>query len=202
MTETLETLVQALRVLPSVGEKSAWRMALHLLDREDESLEKLAEALLAARQKVHRCPVCFTWCEGELCSVCSSMSRDRSQLCVVERPRDMWALESRGQYRGLYHVLGGVLSPINGVTVDSLRLRELVYRIGEGEVTEVILGLSGTSEAETTAHYIAKILEPFNVVISRFSRGLSAGMELEYADRSTLDRALAERRVMQYGEQS
>ncbi len=201
MTESLQELVQALRVLPSVGEKSAWRMALFLMDQDDDASFRLADSLRKARSVIRPCSRCFTWCESELCPVCSSDRRNRNLLCLVEKPRDMWALEESGRFNGVYHVLGGLLSPMNGITVDSIRLRELVQRVGDEGFTEVIIGLGGSSEAETTAHYVSRLLSNIeSLVVSRFSRGLAAGMEIEYADSYTLERALNERRVVEYGE--
>lgn len=199
MTESIERLVHALKKLPSVGEKSAWRMALFLLESDQQISLELAESLLQAKERVHRCERCFTWSETVLCSVCSASNRDTSTLCVVERPRDMWIIEKSGRFRGVYHVLGGVLSPMNGVTADMLTLSELHERVQAESISEVIIGLGGSNEAETTAHYISRILEDMPVTVSRFSRGLSAGMELEYADRFTLDQAFSERKVITKG---
>ncbi len=199
MTDSVQRLAAALQKLPSVGEKSAWRMALHLLEQDEAISYELAHALVAAKQKVRRCDRCFTWSETAICSVCSSENRDTTTLCVVEKPRDMWVLEQSGRYRGVYHVLGGVLSPMNGITADSLTLEELRNRISSEPIAEVIIGLGGSNEAETTAHYISRILQEFPITVSRFARGLSAGMDLEYADRFTLDQALNERRVITGG---
>lgn len=200
MTDALHRLAEALQKLPSVGEKSAWRMALHLLESDEAISYELANALVEAKQKVRHCERCFTWSETAICPICSSGNRDKSMICIVEKPRDMWVLEQIGRYRGLYHVLGGVLSPMNGVTVDCLTIDSLRRRIENESVTEVIIGLGGSNEAEVTAHYIARILQDFPITISRFARGLSAGMDLEYADRFTLDQALNERRVISGGQ--
>lgn len=199
MTESIERLVAALRKLPSVGEKSAWRMALYLLEQDEQISRELAESLVQAKERVVRCKSCFTWSEEDLCPVCCAENRDHGTICVVERPRDMWVLERSGRYHGVYHVLGGVLSPMNGITADSLNLRELSERVHAGNVTEVIIGLGGSNESETTAHYISRILESDDVTVSRFARGLSAGMDLEYADRFTLDQALSDRKIISSG---
>lgn len=194
--------MQALRVLPSVGEKSAWRMALHLMDQPDLVSFQLADALKKAKAAIRPCSRCYTWCESELCPVCASEKRDHSLLCVVEKPRDMWAIEESGRFAGVYHVLGGVLSPMNGVTAETLRIRELMRRVDEQGVKEVIVGLGGSSEAETTAHYLSRLLEKYPALsVSRFARGLAAGMEIEYADRYTLDQALNERKMIRYGDE-
>ncbi len=199
MTEAVIRLAAALQKLPSVGEKSAWRMALYLLEQDESVSHELAHALIEAKQRVCRCSRCFTWSETDICAVCSSENRDRTTLCVVERPRDMWILEQSGRYRGLYHVLGGVLSPMNGITADSLTVEQLRHRVATESIAEVIIGLGGSNEAETTAHYISRLLAEYPVTVSRFARGLSAGMDLEYADRFTLDQALNERRVINGG---
>lgn len=201
MTDALRELVQALRVLPSVGEKSAWRMALHLMDQPDLVSFQLADALKKAKAMIRPCRRCFTWCESEICPVCASDKRDHSLLCIVEKPRDMWAIEESGRFQGVYHVLGGVLSPMNGVTAETLRIKELLARVESESFGEVIVGLGGSSEAETTAHYISRLLERFSSLsVSRFARGLAAGMEIEYADRYTLDQALNERKIIRYGD--
>lgn len=202
MTESLKELVRALRALPSVGEKSAWRMALHLMDQPDLVSFQLADALKKAKRTIRPCSRCFTWCEADLCPVCASDKRDRALICVVEKPRDMWAIEESGRYRGVYHVLGGVLSPMNGITAETLRIRELLARLEDSSIKEVIVGLGGSSEAETTAHYLSRLLERFpSLAVSRFARGLAAGMEIEYADRYTLDQALNERKIIRYGDE-
>lgn len=176
-------------------------MALHLMDQPDVVSFRLADALKKAKENIRPCRNCFTWCESDLCTVCSSDKRNRELLCVVEKPRDMWAIEESGRFSGVYHVLGGLLSPMNGVTVDKLRFKELLQRVGDEGVKEVIVGLGGSSEAETTAHYVSRLMERFaSVSVSRFARGLAAGMEIEYADRYTLDQALNERKIIRYGD--
>ncbi len=175
-------------------------MALYLLEQDKEISLELAESLVQAKERVHHCERCFTWSETDICEICSSKNRDKSTLCVVERPRDMWILEKSGRFGGLYHVLGGVLSPMMGVTSDMLTLSALQNRIAEGSVSEVIIGLGGSNEAETTAHYISRILEDYPVTVSRFARGLAAGMDLEFADKFTLDQALNERKIITKGD--
>ena len=201
MTESLQALVDALRMLPSVGEKSAWRMALYLMDQDKEVPLRLSRALVGAQEKLIRCSQCYTWSEEELCQICASVKRDQSIICVVERPSDMWAIEKSQRFNGVYHVLGGVLSPMQGVTAESLTIASLVHRIEGGGITEIIIGLGGSSEAETTAYYLSRVLAHTDVVVSRFARGLAAGMEIEYADRFTLNQALQERKVITYGEE-
>jgi len=146
MTESLQELVTALRTLPSVGERSAWRMALYLMDQDPSLSERLAQSLITAREKLRKCELCNTWTEEHLCEVCASDRRDHTTICVVERPSDMWALEKSQRFGGVYHVLGGVLSPMHGITVDKLTIHELVDRVNGGTVKEIILGLGGSSE--------------------------------------------------------
>jgi recombination protein RecR len=201
MADSLQHLVSALGKLPSVGEKSAWRMAMYILENREVLAGELSRAVDDAAENMRRCDVCNTWCEEEVCAVCSSSRRDETLLCIVEKPQDMWSIERESSYTGVYHVLGGLLSPMKGVMVSSLFLHTLKNRIRQQNVTEVIIGLGGSGEAETTFHYILKLLESIDSLrISRFARGLSAGMEIDYADKRTLDTALGERRTVYMGE--
>jgi len=193
----LEELVAALSRLPTIGRKSAWRLALYLMERPEAEAKHLADTVLSVRRKVRRCGVCFNYSEGDVCAVCASASRDRSQICVVEKPTDVFTIENAGRYRGLYHVLGGLLSPLNGITAEKLQIARLRERLGgdEGdvEVKEVIIGLGGSGDAETTALYLAKVLKGDGVRVTRFARGLPAGLEIEHVDQLTLTQALNER---------
>jgi len=202
MLESLEDLVTALNKLPTIGRKSAWRLALYLMERPEAEAKYLADAVLAARQKIRRCRVCFNYSEREMCSVCASNARDRSVVCVVEKPTDVFTLENAGRYRGLYHVLGGLLSPLNGITAEKLQIAQLKerLRVGGSEVKEVIIGLGGSGDAETTALYLAKILKADNIKVTRFARGLPAGLELEHVDMLTLTQALTERIDVTHGD--
>lgn len=193
MVQPLETLVECLCRLPTIGRKSAWRLALHMVERPQEELAELARAIGTIRSSIHACPVCFAYTERERCDVCSSGSRDRALVCVVEKPTDVFTIERAGRYRGVYHVLGGVLSPIDGITPDRIRIRELVARVEKGDVRELILGLGGSADAETTELYLARVLRGRPLKITRFARGLPAGSELEYIDQVTLTQALQER---------
>lgn len=201
MVPALENLVEALSRLPSIGRKSAWRLALHLIERPQEELSVLADRIATIRKRVHPCRICFNYSEEDLCSVCSSTTRDRDIICVVEKPTDVLSIERSGRYRGVYHVLGGVLSPINGVTPDRLRIGELVTRVERDRPQEVIIGLGGSGDAETTSLYLGKILSRTGARLSRLARGLPAGMEIEYIDQLTLSQALAERTSFVYGSQ-
>jgi len=199
MIEPLEDLVEALCRLPTIGRKSAWRLALHLMERPLDDSTHLAEMITTARSRLRICKRCFNYSEDELCPVCTSGNRDGSCICIVEKPVDVFAIERSGRYRGLYHVLGGVLSPLNGVSVDKLRIAELGQRIESEHPAEVIIALGGSADAETTAMYIARLFGNKPVRITRLARGLPAGMELEFADQITLSQALNERTDMHHG---
>jgi len=196
----LEELVAALSKLPTIGRKSAWRLALYLMERPEAEAKHLADTVLSVRRKVRRCNVCFNYSEEAVCAVCTSTSRDRSLICVVEKPTDVFTIENAGRYKGLYHVLGGLLSPLNGVTAEKLQIARLRERLGgksgggdDVEVKEVIIGLGGSGDAETTALYLAKVLKNDGVRVTRFARGLPAGLEIEHVDQLTLTQALNER---------
>ncbi|MDR0306261.1 MAG: recombination mediator RecR [Chitinispirillales bacterium] len=193
MLESLEELVIALSKLPAIGRKSAWRLALHIMERPESEVKHLADTVLSVRRKVRRCAICFNYSEQEICAVCSSQARDRSVICVVEKPTDMFIIEKAGRYRGLYHILGGLLSPLNGVTAEKLQIASLKKRLTKDEVKEVIIGLGGSGDAETTGLYLASLLKSEKMKLTRFARGLPAGLELEYVDQLTLTQALNER---------
>jgi len=202
MIESIQRLVDAFSRLPTIGTKSAWRLTLHLLERPGEETEELASCLRAVKERVTVCGECCNYAESELCEICSSPSRDRTTICVVERAVDVFTIENAGRYRGLYHVLGGVLSPLNGVTADKLHIDKLMNRVENHRPAEIILGLGGSAEAETTSLYIARLLGGRPVKVTRLARGLPAGLELEYVDRITLVQALNERTDIRYGEDS
>jgi recombination protein RecR len=195
MLDSLEELVAALSKLPTIGRKSAWRLALHLIERPESEARHLADAVLTVRQKIRRCVVCHNYSEQEVCTVCASQVRDRTLVCVVEKPTDVFTIENAGRYRGLYHVLGGLLSPLNGITADKLQIASLKERLrsSDDDVKEVIIGLGGSGDAETTALYLARVLRDEGVKVTRFARGLPAGLELEHVDLLTLTQALTER---------
>lgn len=198
MVEPLEKLVACLSRLPTIGRKSAWRLALHLVERPQEELDDLAGAISTVKELIHPCPKCYTYTDQEVCNICSSATRDQSQVCVVEKPTDVFTFEKAGRFRGVYHVLGGVLSPINGITPDKLRVGELTHRIDTEGVTELIMGLGGSAEAETTELYLARLYADRHIRITRLARGLPAGTELEYIDQITLTQALQERIEVHY----
>jgi recombination protein RecR len=190
--DPIERLVHHLSRLPGIGTKSATRLAFHIL-RSGELASELAEALSAASVQVGQCSVCGNISSSDPCSVCSNPKRDPATLCVIERSQDLQAIERSGGFGGLFHVLGGVLSPLDGVGPEQLRISELLARI-EGGVEEVIVATNPTVEGDATALYLARLLKPLGVRVSRIARGISVGAELEYTDSSTLSRALEERR--------
>ena len=189
-------LLEELERLPGVGPKSAQRIAYHILRSDAEETSRLAEALLEVKRVIHFCPRCFDFTEGDICDTCADPERDAATIFVVEEPRDVVAIERTGEYRGLYHVLGGVISPVDGVGPEQLRVRELLDRIAAGEVEEVVVATNTTVEGETTALYLARMLKPLGIRVSRIASGLPVGGDLEYADEVTLGRALAARREL------
>ena len=187
----LEALVEHFNRLPGIGSKSAQRLAFHILDLPDEDAQAFASAILTAKKAIISCPVCQNLTEGDgPCSICSSPRRDHSTVCVVADPKDVIAMERSGEYNGLYHVLHGVLSPMNHVGPDDLRITQLVSRVASGEVQEVIMATNPDTEGETTAVYLSRLLRPFGVRVTRLAYGVPVGSHLEYADDATLARAL------------
>ena len=191
----LESLIEALRCLPGVGPKSAQRMAYHLLQRDRAGAQRLGEAVLHALQAVRHCQRCNTFSEAEVCERCLSPRRDRSLLCVVETPVDMNMMEQTLSFQGLYYVLMGRISPLDGVGPRELGLEHLMSRVLDGEVREVILATNYTNEGEATAHYITAMLKPKGITVTRIARGVPVGGELEYVDSGTLAQALRERKA-------
>jgi recombination protein RecR len=191
---TLDALIEALRQLPGVGQKSAQRMAYHLLQHDRAGGERLAQALSAALANVRRCAKCNNFAEDDLCALCRSARRDASLLCVVETPADLSMVEQTLSYSGMYFVLMGRLSPLDGVGPRDIGLDRLLERVGGGEVQEVILATNFTNEGEATAHYIAEMLRARGIRASRIARGVPLGGELEYVDAGTISQALLERR--------
>ena len=191
---SLDDLVEALRCLPGVGPKSAQRMAYHLMQHDREGARSLAGALQRATESVRHCARCNTFTEAEVCGRCASPRRDASQLCVVEMPADLNVMEQTQAYNGMYYVLMGHLSPLDGIGPQELRIERLLARAGDERVREVILATNFTNEGEATAHYLAEILHARGVRVSRIARGVPVGGELEYVDAGTVAQALLERR--------
>lgn len=192
----LQDLIDALGALPGVGPKSAQRIAFHLLDAPVEEVEHLATTLTDAKSKVHFCQVCFNVSQDERCRICRDPRRDQSCICVVEESKDVMAIERTREFRGLYHVLGGSISPIDGRGPNDLHIRELCVRLAEPGVDEVILATDPNIEGEATATYLQRLLLPMGVKVSRLASGLPVGGDLEYADEVTLGRALDGRRFV------
>jgi len=192
-SKLIEEAVSAFASLPGIGKKTALRLVLHLVGQETEISENFANALVKMRQGIKECKVCHNISDEETCEVCANKSRDHSLLCVVESIRDVMAIEDTGQFRGVYHVLGGVISPIEGVGPADLNIGTLVQRIRAGEVKEAIMAISPTIEGDTTIFFISKQLEDSSVKISTIARGISFGGELEYADELTLGRSIVSR---------
>lgn len=195
----VQDLIDELGRLPGVGPKSAQRIAFHLLGVERADAERLARAIREVKAKVHFCRVCHNVAEGDLCRICRDARRDQTVICVVEEARDLVAIERTAEFRGRYHVLGGSISPIDGVGPDDLNLRDLLHRVGNDQVREVILATNPNVEGEATAMYIARLLGPLGVQVTRIASGLPVGGDLEYADEVTLGRAFAGRREMGAG---
>ena len=190
----LQNLIERFRRLPGIGGKTAVRLAFAVMELPEGEAEDFAAAILAAKQDIHLCENCCNISTDDLCPICADERRDNSVICVVEDAKAVLALERVHEYRGLYHVLGGVLSPMNGIGPDRLHVRELLRRLGDDTVKEVIVATNPTVEGEATAMYIAKILRPFEVAVSRLAYGIPVGGDLEYADEVTLHRAIEGRR--------
>lgn len=194
---SLAKLIELLQGLPGLGPRSAQRVAFHILNGPEEVGKGLAEAIIAVRREVGACSQCFNYSEGELCPICADDRRERGTICVVAAPTDLMALERTGKYRGLYHVLEGLISPLEGKGPESIRAKELVERVERGAVEEVIMALSHGVEGDATALYLAALLRQKGAKVTRLARGLPAGADLDYADEMTVGMALEGRRELQ-----
>ena len=192
--ESLQHLAEQFGQLQGVGRKSAMRMAFSVLDLTEEEAVIFAQAILDAKQKIHLCPICQNLTDREVCHVCEDVHRDRGVICVVEDAKAVLAMEKVREYRGVYHVLHGVISPVNGITPDQIKIKELLSRLEDGEVREIIVATNPTVEGEATAMYISRLLKPFGIKVTRLAYGIPVGGDLEYADEVTLYRALEGRR--------
>ena len=186
----LQNLADQFARLPGIGGKTAQRLAFHVLELPLEEAEEFAQAILDAKKQVHTCPECQNLTDRELCPICDDVMRDQSVICVVAEPKDVIAMERSREFRGVYHVLHGVLSPLIHVTQDDIKIRELLLRVGRGEVREVIMATNPDTEGEATAMYISRLLRPMEVKVTRLAYGVPVGSQLEYADEVTLSRAL------------
>ena len=192
----LQRLLDELGRLPGIGPKSAQRIAYFLLEADIETARRLSNAIIEVKQQVHFCPICFNYATREHCDVCDDVSRDRSVICVVSEPRDVSAIERTGSYHGLYHVLGGVISPMDKIGPEQLHVKELLSRLADNDVSEVILATNPDVEGETTATYLSRVIRPLGIDVSRLASGLPVGGDLEYADEVTLGRAIEARRTL------
>ncbi len=192
----LDRLIEQFERLPGIGKKTARRLAYFVITRQDNMAQKFSDALLEAKEKIGYCSVCQNLTDGEVCSICSSNDRDRSIICVVEDSQDVMAFERTREYKGLYHVLHGVLSPLDGVGPDQLKIRELMTRLSSGEVTEIVVATNPTVEGEATASYISRLVKTMGIKVTRPALGIPVGGELEYADEVTLTRAFEGRKEL------
>ena len=186
----LQNLTAQFARLPGIGGKTAQRLAFYVLSLPQQEAQSFADAIVKAKQEVHTCPCCQNLTDRELCPICGDDSRDHGQICVVAEPKDVIAMERSREYRGVYHVLHGVISPLNHVTQNDIRIRELLLRVGSGNVHEVIMATNPDTEGEATAMYISRLLRPMEVKVTRLAYGVPVGSQLEYADEVTLSRAL------------
>lgn len=189
----LDNLTDCFRTLPGIGEKTAQRLAFHILSLPDEKAEKFANAILEAKKTLCCCSVCQNFTDREVCSICDNPKRDRATICVVENPSDVAAIERTSDYNGLYHVLHGTMSPLNNIGPADIRLKELLQRLTDDTVKEIIIATNPTVEGDVTAAYIAKLIKPLGVKVSRLAFGLPVGGDLEYADKLTLSKAIENR---------
>ena len=192
----LQELADQFARLPGIGGKTAQRLAFHVLSLPEDEAQEFADAIMAAKKTVHTCPVCQNLTDREVCPICDDDLRDRSIICVVAEPKDVIAMERSREFSGVYHVLHGVISPLNHVTQDDIKIRELLMRVGSGQVREVIMATNPDTEGEATAMYISRLLRPMEVKVTRLAYGVPVGSQLEYADEVTLSRALEGRQLI------
>ena len=192
----LNELISQFERLPGIGKKTAQRLAFNILEQPPERAQKFAEALVNARKKIHFCKVCQGFTDLDTCSICADGSRDRSVICVVAEPKDVMAFERTREFSGTYHVLHGVISPLDGIGPDNLRIKELMSRLSSSEVKEIIMATNPDTEGEATAMYISRLLKPFNIKVTRLAYGIPVGSNLEFADDATLNRAIEGRTLM------
>ena len=189
-TKPLANLIDFFERFPSIGPKSAQRMALHLLKMPNPDVQRFANLMIEAKEKIHYCSICFNMSQNDPCEICQNSNRDSKTIFVVSETKDLLAIEKTNEYNGVYHVLQGVISPLEGIGANDIRIRELLNRISENDIEEIILALNPTVEGEATSLYISKLLKPFDIKISRIAMGLPIGSDLEYADEITLSKAL------------
>lgn len=184
--QSMKNLISELAKLPGIGRKSASRLAYYILSLDDNEAYALSDAIRKVKESIHLCPVCFNITDSDLCDICSSTRRDSSMLCVVASPRDIAAIEKTREYKGLYHVLHGVISPMDGVGPDNLKIKELLQRLSNSQMSEIIIATNPTIEGEATALYISRLIKPLGIKVTRLAKGMPIGSDLEYADEYTL----------------
>ena len=192
----LNELISQFERLPGIGKKTAQRLAYSILEQPPEAAQRFAEALVNAKKKIHFCKCCQGLTDSEVCSICADEKRDKTTICVVAEPKDIFAFERTREYNGLYHVLHGVISPLDGITPDMLKIKELMSRLSSGEVIELIMATNPTVEGEATASYISRLVKPMGIKVTRLAYGIPVGGDLEYADEFTLARALEGRNII------
>ncbi len=193
-TKPLANLIDFFQRFPGIGPRSAQRIAFHLLKMPKHEVEKFAQAIITAKETIHYCDICFNMSATNPCEICSSNSRDNSIICVVAETKDLIAIEKTNEYKGKYHVLQGLISPMDGIGAEDIRIKELLQRVADSEIKEVILALSPSVEGEATALYLTKLLKPFNIKVSRIAFGIPIGSDIEFADEITLAKAIECRR--------
>jgi len=194
VSSKIEKLISAISKLPGIGPKSAERIALYLLSMEDYEIKDFLETIEDAKEHIKLCPICFNITDSEICNICNSSRRDHSVVCVVEEVRDLFAIEKGGEYNGVYHVLHGKIDPINHISQEDLKIKELIERVGRGEIKEVIIATNPNFSGDLTATYLKKILTPFGVKVTRIATGLPKGAEIDFVDSVTLSLAIKERK--------
>jgi len=194
VSSKIEKLISVISKLPGIGPKSAERIALYLLSMEDYEIKDFLETIEDAKEHIKLCPICFNITDSEICNICSSPRRDHSVVCVVEEVRDLFAIEKGGEYNGVYHVLHGKIDPINHISQEDLKIKELIERVGRGEIKEVIIATNPNFSGDLTATYLKKILTPFGVKVTRIATGLPKGAEIDFVDSVTLSLAIKERK--------
>ena len=192
----LANLIEQFERLPGIGHKSAQKLAFHILSMTDEEAKKFADTILQAHEKIHRCKTCCDLTDGDYCNICLDSQRDRSVICVVENSKDVIAIERTHEYNGLYHVLQGAISPMNGIGPDEITVKELLSRLSDDGIEEIIMATNPTVEGEATAMYISRLIKPMGIKVSRLAYGVPVGADLEYADEITLSRAIEGRQIL------
>ncbi len=196
--EPIEKLIEAFAKLPGIGPKTAQRLAFYVLKSPDIYTEQLGQAVLEVKEKIRLCDICGNYTDQDICSICRSQTRKKEVICVVEEPKDLLALEKTNEYKGLYHVLHGTISPIEGIGPEQLRIRELLKRLESGEVEEIILATNSTIGGDTTSLYLAKLIGPLNIKVTRIAQGIPVGGDIDYADEITLSKAFLGRREISF----